>query len=86
MPNKILINFFKFQKASALFIDAYKNFAEVAYFNGHEDKEIQQLAVNLHRIEKEMSQATFTYLDILKKIGTRKVEEKKFTKTIDKKI
>ena len=86
MPNKILINFFKFQKSSALFNDAYKHFADVAYLNGHEDKEIQQLAVKLHQIEKTMSEATFTYLDILRKIGIRKGEEKNVAKTIDKKL
>jgi hypothetical protein len=85
MPNKILVNFFKFQKSSVLFNSAYKNFIEVAYLNGHENKELKELAVNLHRVEKEISEATFKYLDILRKIGIRKGEEKNFTKTIDKK-
>jgi hypothetical protein len=85
MPNKILVNFFKFQKSSVLFNSAYKNFIEVAYLNGHEDKELKELAVNLHQIESAMYYATHRYLKILRKIGIRKGEEKNFTKTIDKK-
>lgn len=77
MPNKILINFFKFQKSSALFNHAYKNFIDVAYLNGHENKELEALAVSLHQIEKSMSEATYKYLDILRKIGIRKGEQKK---------
>ena len=33
-----------------------------------------------------MSEATFLYLDILRKIGIRKGEQKNVAKTIDKKI